>query len=79
MSGGELLLLTLVLSLTGLVLVHLQAALRLARERPRHQALLGLLLPPLAPWLLWRRGHRPLALVWCGLAGLYAVLRFLAR
>lgn len=51
---------------------HVAIAARLARRREWRKAVLGFLLPPLAPVWAWRAGMRMLARAWAGALAIYA-------
>lgn len=53
---------------------HVAIAIALAwRKRLLRRALLGLLVPPLAPWWAWEAGLRVQTIVWGAALALYAV------
>jgi len=63
----------LVLAFAGLVTAHLALALGLSQRSPRWRGVVGLLLPPLAPWWGWRGEMRLRSGLWVASALIYVI------
>lgn len=61
-----------------LVVLHARVVVGLWRARLRWESVLSLMVPPLAPLLAWRAGHRRGAVLWLTGIALYAVARVTA-
>jgi hypothetical protein len=63
----------LALALAAFTAAHVAIAVGFAQGGQWRQALLALLVPPLAPWWGWRAGMRARTLVWGAMLALYAL------
>lgn len=63
----------MLVSLVTHLVAHAAITVGLARRPRPLRALLGLLLPPLAPWWAWEAGMRTRAWVWLGALAVYAL------
>jgi hypothetical protein len=64
---------SMILAFALLVTVHVSLVFGLAGKTPRWRALVGLVVPPLAPFWGWRERMRKRAVMWLSCAVLYAV------
>lgn len=69
---------TLVVAAAWLFTTHVAVLFGLVRTPPRREALLALLVPPLAPYWALRRGMRVRGVMWLVASCVYLVARFAA-
>jgi hypothetical protein len=64
---------SMILAFALLVTVHASLVFGLAGKKPRWRALVGLVVPPLAPIWGWRERMHKRAVMWLSCAVLYAI------
>ena len=78
MSRDELVTAALVLSFAVAVTTHVTLVVGLAARTPRWRALVGLVVPALAPYWGWTEGLKRRSVLWLVAAGAYVVVRVVA-
>jgi len=69
---------SMLLAFALLATVHVSLVFSLAGRTPRWRALVGLVVPPLAPFWGWRERMRKRSLMWLSCAAVYVVSLTLA-